>query len=679
MTPAADLKRMHDLVTLIQEHDHRYYVLDDPKITDAEYDQLFRELQTLESKMPEEILPDSPTKRVGGKPADQFAKFQHRVPMLSLANAMSEEEFLAFDERVHRFLDRPASKRLEYWVELKFDGLSLSLVYEKGLFVAASTRGDGSVGEDVTANIRTIKSVPLKLKTSSPPDRIEIRAEGLLKIKDFEALNREQTEKDEKVFANPRNAAAGSIRQLDPGITASRPLSIFSYGFGEVKGKSFKTLSEYQDTLVSWGLPVAKWRQVVQGTDDVIAFYRRIEREREKLPFEIDGIVVKLNSTAEIEVAGTISRNPRGMVAFKYPPRQSTTVIESIEVQVGRTGALTPVAHVRPVQLGGATVKRATLHNQDEIDRKDIRVGDTVVIQRAGDVIPEVVSVVLEKRSGREKKFTIPDRCPVCGSKIEKSADEAVARCVNRTCVAQLKERLRHFVSKAAMDMDGLGERLIEFFVDEGLVKQSADLFRLKASDLLALEGFKEKLSEKIIAAIQGARKPELNSFLFALGIRHVGERVAKILARHFGNLDALMQAAHEKADEGEVPSSLESIHEIGPEIAKSIAAFFRDKENRAEIQALLRYVTPSEVAKPRVGAQVLAGKTLVLTGTLPSLSRSEATAMIEEAGGRVSGSVSKKTDYVVAGADAGSKLDKAQQLAVTVLDEDGLRKLLKK
>jgi DNA ligase (NAD+) len=604
---------------------------------------------------------------VGGKPLDKFAKVKHLVPMLSLASALAEEEFVDFDARLHKLLDRPEGEALEYFSELKFDGMSINLTYERGELVRAATRGDGETGEDVTQNIRTIRSVPLSLRTRKPPRLIEVRGEVVLPLAAFKKLNDDQAARGQKVFANPRNAAAGSIRQLDPAIAAARPLTVFCYGLGQVEGLRFERMSEFEERLGEWGFQVGKWARVSKGAASVLEFYREIERERERLPFEIDGVVVKLNRLEEVDRAGYISRNPRGMIAFKYPPRQETTTVEDIIVQVGRTGALTPVAVVSPVRIGGAVVRRATLHNQDEIDRKDVRIGDRVVIQRAGDVIPEVVKVIVEERTGRERKFRIPERCPVCGSKVERKDGEAAARCVSRGCVARLKERLRHFAMKDALDIEGMGERVVEQLVDAGLVKHFHDLFELRAEDFLQLEGFAEKSSEKIVKAVQAAREPELYRLIFALGIRHVGERTAKILANHFGSIEPLFAATEEE---------LERIHEVGPELAKSLREYFSDPDALKELKSLLKAVTPKP-PKRGSGTGRLAGKTVVLTGTLPTLSRSDATRMIEEQGGRVSSSVSKKTDFVVAGEEAGSKLDKARELGVEILDEAGLLGLI--
>ena len=668
MTEAKAAQRISELCELIRHHDHRYYVLDDPEVSDAEYDRLFRELQKLEEEYPKLRTADSPTQRVGGAPAPELAKIRHVQPMLSLANALAEQEFLDFDTRVHKFLDMPADKPAEYFCELKFDGLSINLTYEKGILVSAATRGDGETGENVTQNVRTIRAIPLRLHDSKPPARIEIRGEVILPIRDFERLNTEQEKKGAKLFANPRNAAAGSLRQLDPSITASRPLTAFCYGMGAVEGRKFATQAEYEDTLSKWGFRVSEERRVCKGTEAVLKFYREIEAKRERLPFEIDGIVVKLNKTAEVDQAGWISRSPRGMVAFKYPPRQETTRVEDIIVQVGRTGTLTPVAIVEPVRLGGATVRRATLHNQDEIDRKDVRIGDRVLIQRAGDVIPEVVKVIETARTGKERKFKLPDHCPVCGSAVERKPGEAAVRCVARNCVAQLKERIRHLAMIDALNIDGMGEKIVEQLVDEGLVKNWADLFKLKAEQVLELEGFAEKSSDKLVAAIRSARKPELYRLIFGLGIRHVGESTAKLLARHFGAIEPLMSAS---VDE------LQQVDEVGPEVAGSLEKFFSDKENLKDVRELLKFLDIQAPKRPKTGTSKVSGKTFVLTGTLPTLSRSDATRMIEDHGGKVSGSVSKKTDFVVAGAEAGSKLDKARELGVAVIDEAELTQLL--
>ncbi|NDG84329.1 MAG: NAD-dependent DNA ligase LigA [Proteobacteria bacterium] len=662
-------QEMAQLASEIEKHDRAYYELDQPLISDPEYDQLFRRLMKLEEEHPELASSLSPTKRVGGKALDQFQKSKHGLPMLSLANALNEEEWFAFDERVHRFIDAPATKELEYFAELKFDGLSINLLYENGILVRAATRGDGETGEDVTENIKTIRSIPLKLHTETPPKKIEIRGEIVITNKDFLRLNREQTERGEKTFANPRNAAAGSLRQLDSKITASRPLTGFFYGLGEIEGFTLpKTIAEYEDVLREWGLPVGKNRRVCKGAKPVFEFYKEIEEARESLPFEIDGVVVKLNSFAEQQAAGFVARSPRGMIAFKFPPKQSITLVEDIQVQVGRTGALTPVAIVTPVNVSGVIVKRATLHNQDEIDRKDVRIGDHVVIQRAGDVIPEVVEVLKEKRRGDERRFQIPDQCPVCGSPVVRPEGEAVSRCSGKNCIAKLKERIKHFVQKDALNVEGLGDKIVDQLVDEGLVKQLHELFDLEYDDLISLEGFADKSVRKLLNAIDQAREPELYRLIFGLGIRHVGEATAKLLAQKFKTMTKI-----ENANE----SALLEIDGIGEEMARSILDFFASHENREALELLLDRVRPVE-PKASGKAQIFEGKVFVLTGTLPTLQRSEAEKIIEDHGGKVSGSVSKKTSYVLAGEEAGSKLEKAQALGVPVISEEQFKGMMK-
>ncbi len=660
---------IENLMHEIEKHDEAYYVQDAPTVTDAEYDVLFRKLQKLEAEHPELASPLSPTKRVGGKALEQFKKSKHGVPMLSLANALTEEEFTAFDERVHRFIEIEESRKLEYFAELKFDGLSINLVYEHGILTRAATRGDGEVGEDVTENIKTIRSIPMKLHTEHPPEKIEIRGEIVLPVRDFLRLNQNQINKGEKTFANPRNAAAGSLRQLDSKITASRPLTGFFYGVGEVVGFELpKTISEFENQLKAWGLPVGQWRKVCHGAKEVIEFYKEIESLRETLPFEIDGVVVKLNAFSLQQTAGFIARSPRSMIAFKYPPQKSVTLIEDIQVQVGRTGALTPVAIVSPVNVSGVIVKRATLHNQDEINRKDIRIGDHVVIQRAGDVIPEVVEVLKDKRRGDERRFFIPDTCPVCGSPAVRPEGEAVARCSGKNCIAKLKERIKHFAQKDAINIEGLGDKIVDQLVDAGLVKHLSDLFKLSYDDVLSLEGFAEKSAHKLLNAIESARTPELYRFIYGLGIRHIGETSAKLLAQHFKSFKKLVNANTD---------DLLLVDGIGDEMAKSITHSFEGKEYIDELENLLEFVTPIE-PKASGESQVFAGKTFVLTGTLPTLTRSEAEKMIEDRGGKTSSSVSKKTDFVLAGAEAGSKLEKAQALGVRVISEEEFNQLMK-
>ena len=661
-TPKAARDRAKELAELLERHNHLYYVMDAPEISDSAYDKLFHELRELEEKYPDLASPNSPTARVGGAPVDEFRKVKHRVPMLSLANAFDEKDFRAFDERVRKFLDAAPGTDLEYHVELKFDGLSMSLTYEDGEFVYGATRGDGETGEDVSHNIRTIKSIPMRFHANGVkkiPRRIEVRGEVIFPVKDFEKLNREQEASGGKIFANPRNAAAGTIRQLDPKIAASRALTAFWYGVGACEGVAFDSIDELQKTFAAWGLRTGEHRKVVRGVDGVLKFYRDVEKKRDSLPYEIDGIVVKLNRFRDLDQAGYVSRAPRGMIAFKYPPRQETTVIEDILVQVGRTGALTPVAALRPVKVGGVMVSRATLHNQDEIDRKDVRIGDTVFIQRAGDVIPEVVAVVKEKRPAGAKPFSIVEWAEKNGIKAERKEGEAAYRATN--VGGELRQRrFEHFAMKDAMNIDGLGWRILEQLSEAKLIETFADLYRLKKNDLLALEGFKEKSAQNLLDAIAATRKVELYRLIFALGIRHVGERTSKIVANHFGDLAPMLKASEDE---------FMAIHEIGPEVARSLKEYFSSKEGVAEVKDLLKYVDPIVPKKAGAGAP-FAGLTIVLTGTFPNLSRSEATRLIEENGGKTASSVSKKTSFVVAGSDAGSKLDKANELGVEVIDE---------
>ena len=666
---AKTAEQIDTLIGKLSEYNYHYYVMDDPLVTDAEYDQLFKKLEKLEAEHPDLIRADSPTQRVGASPLSQFQKYKHAVPMLSLANALTEEEFTAFDERVHRFIDVPSEKTLEYFAELKFDGLSISLIYENGKLVNAATRGDGEVGEDVTQNIRTIKSIPLTLHGKNIPERIEIRGEIILRIKDFEKLNRDQKERDEKVFANPRNAAAGSLRQLDPRITATRPLTGFFYGLGEAVGYDQpKNISEFEEQLKTWGLPVGKWRKVCKGAKEVLEFFAEVGEMRDSLPFEIDGVVVKLNSFDQQERAGFVARSPRSMIAFKFPPKKSYTLVEDIQVQVGRTGAITPVAILSPVSVGGVIVTRATLHNQDEIDRKDVRIGDQVVVQRAGDVIPEVVEVLKDRRRGDERKFKIPDHCPVCGSKVVRPEGEAVSRCTGKNCTAKLKERVKHFAQKDALNIEGLGDKIVDQLVDAGMVKKIPDLYDLNFADVISLEGFADKSTHKLLNAIENAKAPDLYRLIFGLGIRHVGETTAKVLAQKFKSLKKIAAASEEQ---------LLDVDGVGEELAHSLKEYFEDETHQEELYELLQKVSPVE-PKASTSAQVFTGKVFVLTGTLPTLSRSDATALIEDRGGKVSSSVSKKTDYVLAGEEAGSKLDKAKDLGVAVLTEAEFQALLK-
>ena len=660
----------------IARHDHAYYVLDAPTIPDAEYDRLFRELQAIEAAHPELRTADSPTQRVGGKPLAQFPAVRHRIPMLSIRTETDTEASgaFAFDGRVRRELGlKDDDPPLEYAAELKFDGLAISLRYEDGVLVQAATRGDGETGEDVTSNVRTVKAIPLRLRGEAPAV-LEIRGEVYMRRDDFERLNARQAEAGDKTFVNPRNAAAGSIRQLDPGIAARRPLSFFAYGLGDTgEWTPPATHADVLDAIAAFGLPVCAHRAVVQGAQGLADFHARIGALRDTLPFDIDGVVYKVNSRALQQQLGFVTREPRWAVAHKYPAQEAVTLLRDIEVQVGRTGALTPVARLEPVFVGGVTVTNATLHNQDEIDRKDVRIGDWVIVRRAGDVIPEVVAPVLERRSGEPPRFVLLDKfptCPVCGSHVVRGEDEAVARCTGGLfCPAQRKQALLHFASRRAMDIEGLGDKLVDQLVDAAIVKTPVDLYRLGVLALANLERMGEKSAQNLLAAIEKSRSTTLARFVFALGIRNVGEATARDLARHFGNLDALIAADVD---------ALQQVPDVGPIVAQSIAAFFAESHNLEVIEQLRAagvHWIEGEPATAVAGA--FAGKTFVLTGTLPTLTRDEAKALIEARGGKVAGSVSKKTHYVVAGAEAGSKLEKAQALGVAILDEDGLRALL--
>ena len=657
-------KRIQKLVELLNYHDFRYYVLDDPEISDAQYDAFFRELQALESEFPQEVLPDSPSVRVGGRVLEKFQKIQHQKPMLSLSNVHDDSQLLAFDERIHRLLGRDASESIEYWVELKFDGLSMNLTYRRGILTQAATRGDGTFGEDVTQNLKTIRSVPLRLQTQKPPDYLEVRGEVILPTEAFHHLNEQQVQKNLKPFANPRNAAAGSMRQLDPAIAASRPLDLFCYGVGKVEGVRWETLEECELVLSAWGFQVAKFRQKCLGVQEVLAFYERMQVLRSELPFEIDGIVVKLNRLDLLEQVGYLPRSPRGMVAFKYPPRQEISQIQDIVVQVGRTGALTPVAWIAPVWVGGVCVQRATLHNAEEMQRKDIRIGDYAFVQRAGDVIPEIVRILPEKRTGQEKPYVFPKHCPSCGHGVEKKEEEKVSRCTYVHCQAQLQERMIHFV--AALRIEDLGERTVEQLVLRGLVKQFADIFELSEEVLLTLDGFAEKSAKQLLASIQKATRPSWEDFLYALGIRHVGKRIARILAASFS--DCFVLASQTQED-------LCKISEIGPEIARSTVQYFQDPVSAEACNRLLHYVRPEPLVLAEPSS--LSGKSFVLTGTLANYSRQKMQELIQQKGGRVVLSVSKKTDYVVAGEQPGSKWEKAKEWGICILSEKEVLALL--
>jgi len=678
MASSKVLARVTALRREIERHNHAYYVLDAPTIPDAEYDRLFRELQALETEHPELVTPDSPTRRVGGKPLAGFSPVRHAVPMLSIRTETDTEASgaQAFDARVRKELGlTETDPPVEYAAELKFDGLAINLRYEQGVLVQAATRGDGETGEDVTQNIRTVHAIPLRLNTASPPTVLEVRGEVFIRRDDFERYNAKQREAGKPTLVNPRNGAAGSIRQLDPAIAAQRPLSFFAYGLGEVQGWTLPpTHSAMLDALAKLGVPVCAERITGQGAAALIAFHDDIAMRRDRLPFDIDGVVYKVNRFDLQRELGFVTREPRWAVAHKFPAQEQLTTVLGIEVQVGRTGALTPVARLAPVFVGGVTVTNATLHNQDEIDRKDVRVGDTVIVRRAGDVIPEVVAVVMERRPQTEPpRFNILETypvCPECGSHVVRLAGEAAARCTGGLyCPAQRKQALLHFASRRAMDIDGLGDKLVDQLVDRSLVRTPADVYGLSLETLAALERMAGKSAANLLAAIETSKATTLARFIFALGIRNVGETTAKDLAKHFGSLEKLI---------GATETDLLAVRDVGPIVAQSIVQFFVEPHNLDVVNKLRAAgVHWVESAGMQQSAGILMGKTLVLTGTLPTLTRDAAKEKIEAAGGKVAGSVSKKTDYVVAGEEAGSKLTKAQELGVTILDEAGLLALL--
>ncbi len=669
MDPA---ERARTLREELERHNRAYYVFDAPTIPDAEYDRLFRELVALEEAHPALVTADSPTRRVGGAPLSEFASVRHATPMLSLGNAFDDDEVAAFDRRVGTTLD---TSPVEYSAELKFDGLAMSLTYRHGALVQAATRGDGESGEDVTANVRTIRVIPLRLTIEPAPALLEIRGEVLLFRDDFAQLNAQQRAAGEKEFVNPRNAAAGSLRQLDSRITARRPLKFFAYGLGAHEGAPIPaTHSAMLDWFGAIGLPVCTERAVVHGAEGLLSFYRQIGAARDALPYDIDGVVYKVNRLDQQHNLGFVSRAPRFALAHKFPAQEELTEVTDIEVQVGRTGAITPVARLKPVFVGGVTVTNATLHNEDEVRRKDVWRGDTVIVRRAGDVIPEIVMVSRPGPRSAADRFEMPRQCPVCASEVVREEGEAVARCTGGLfCAAQRKQALLHFAQRRALDIEGLGDKLVDQLVDADVVKTPADLYKLGVASLAALERMAEKSALNVVAAIHASRQTTLARFLFGLGIRQVGEATAKDLARHFGSLDAIMAA-----DE----ATLLGVPDVGPVVAASIARFFRQPHNREVVEQLRAAGVVWPESAPRngpaeAGNPQVAGKTFVLTGTLPAMSREDAKEAIERAGGKVAGSVSKKTDYVVAGSEAGSKLAKAQELGVTVLDEEGLKRLL--
>lgn len=652
-------KRHAELCAQLHHHNHRYYVLDAPEIPDSEYDQLFRELLRIERDFPDLATSESPSRRVGAPPLDRFESVRHAVPMLSLENAFDEDEMHQFDARVKRFL--ATEEEIEYVCEMKMDGVAVEVVYRQGRLAIGATRGDGTTGEKITENLKTIPSIPLVLRQGAP-GLLEVRGEVYMELDGFRALNRQREEDGLAPFANPRNATAGSLRQLDSSVTAKRPLQIFCYGLGRLEGETPTSQHELLTRLRDWGLRVDLHRsRVVRGIDGVLAYYRQLNSERENLAYEIDGLVVKVNDLNLQRELGEKTRTPRWAIAYKFAPRQAITVIEAVRLQVGRTGAITPVALLRPVEVSGVTVSRASLHNWDEIERLNVRQGDHVVVERAGDVIPDVVKSLPEKRTGGEEAIALPERCPECGSPVARLEGEVVPRCQGLSCPAQLRESVKHFVSKRGMDIEGLGERYIDQLLRLELVRSVADLYRLRREDLFRFERMGEKLADKLLGAIEQSKKRPLSRFLYALGIRHVGEHLARLLARQFGSLAQLAAARREE---------LLALHEVGPQVADSVVAFFASPENMSILAELKEAGVVPESEQKRAGGP-WSGKTFVFTGALSRFSRKEAQEMVEKLGGRAAGSVSKKTDYVVAGEEAGSKLARARELDIPVLDED--------
>ena len=667
------LKKVEKIRHLLEQYSHQYYVLDDPSVPDSEYDRLYRELEKLEAQHPEFIIPSSPTQRVGSQPVSGFEQFKHQVPMLSLGNTFSDEELRDFDARIGKLLSSRGltAGSIQYCCEPKLDGLAISLWYQNGQLIRGVTRGDGSTGEVVTHNVKTIKAIPLQLMGEEYPEILEVRGEVIMPLKGFDAMNEQARKKGEKTFANPRNAAAGSLRQLDPRITATRPLAFYAYAVGVVEGGELATTHyEVLQQLKTWGLPVTDLTKVVDGIEGCIAYHQDILAQRDSLPFDIDGVVYKVNDFAQQAALGFVSRAPRWAIAFKFPAQEEMTTVEAIEFQVGRTGAITPVARLKPVFVGGVTVSNATLHNFEELARKDVRVGDTVIIRRAGDVIPEVVKPVLDKRPENAEIISMPTHCPICDSDVIKPEGEAVARCTGGLfCPAQLKETIKHFASRKAFDVEGLGDKLVEQLVDLGLIKDVTGLFTLSHQQLADMERMGGKSADNLLAALNKAKNTTLPRLLYALGIREVGEATAKVLAEHFGSLDKIQQATIEQ---------LEEVSDVGPVAAAYIHAFFKEQHN----DELIAKLQQQGINWPNIEVKAkeelpFFGKTFVVTGTLSDMSRDEAKAALQALGAKVSGSVSKKTDYVVAGEKAGSKLTKAQELGVAVLDEEGFKKLV--
>lgn len=663
--------RYEQLKKIISEHDYKYYVLDQPSISDFEYDQLFSELLKLEKNHPELLSPDSPSQRISGKSLDFFSKVQHRTPMISLSNTYTPEELIEFDERVRKFLKNESLiNQIEYFVEPKYDGLAIELIYENGIFVSGITRGDGVTGEDVTQNLKTIRSIPLKLTSSKTiPALLEVRGEILIYKKDFLKMNEQQDELGLPTFANPRNAASGTIRQLDPKIAASRPLRFIAHGIGTTEGFDWTQHSEIVTHFQNWGLPTSspELYKVCKNIQEIIAVYHEIHSQRHSLAYEIDGIVIKVNSRILQEDLGMVARNPRWATAAKYPPERAETVIENIFVQVGRTGVLTPVAKMKPVKVGGVTITNATLHNEEEIQRKDIRIGDHVWIQRAGDVIPEVVEVILSKRPENSQIFFLPQNCPTCHSIVEKSVDEVAYRCTNIFCPAVIKESIKHFASRKAMNIEKVGDKLIEEFVEKNLVHHFSDLYKLNKEAILALDRKGEKSTQNILASIEKSKQTTLPRFIFALGIRFVGEQTAKNLAKHYKSIEKLIEANEEE---------LLQIEDVGPKVANSIYKSINNKDFKNEILKLQSLGIAFETSNDLLDSENLKGKSFLITGTLP-IKRSEAEEIVEKNGGKILSSVSSKLNYLITGDEPGSKLEKAKNLGVTILNWDEFNELL--
>ena len=661
-------KRLDSLREEINAHNYSYYVLDNPEVPDSEYDRLLQELSNIEDQNPELITSDSPTQRVGATPLDSFSEVKHEVPMLSLGNAFSDQDMSDFDKRIREGVEKES---IEYAAEPKLDGLAISLLYNNGLLERAATRGDGRTGEDVTLNIRTIDAIPLKLRGNNFPPLIEIRGEVVMPKAGFEKLNQQQLEKGEKAFVNPRNAAAGSLRQLDPQITATRPLSFYSYGVGLIDGMPLPSKhSDMMENLKAWGLRINTESKVVKGTKGCIEYYESLAKKRNDLPDEIDGIVYKVNDIKFQDIMGFVSRAPRWAIARKFPAQEEMTTLLDIDIQVGRTGALTPVARLEPVFVGGVTVSNATLHNQDEIDRLDVRKGDTVIVRRAGDVIPQIVSVVKSKRQGKPRRFYLPEKCPVCDSETARFDEEAVTYCTGGLfCEAQRKEAIKHFASRRAMNVDGLGDKLVEQLVDEGLIHTIADLYHLDIDSLSKLDRMAEKSAKNLVTSLDKSKATTLARFVFSLGIHSIGETTAQTLANHFSTLENIIKADEEK---------LLEVPDVGPIVAENLLAFFKQKHNIEVVEQLLAVgINWPKIKKRAMEEQPLVGKTFVVTGTLTTMGRNDAKSALQELGAKVAGSVSKKTDYVVVGENAGSKATKAVDLGVTILDETALIKLL--